>query len=188
VKPLAGTKRAVVEVLSSGAVSVMHLATHGTLASAERHDLTKGEVKLGGGESLFASEVQAMRLEQMELAVLSGCQTGTGEQQNWAAMKAGNVSESEGVVGWYRALIVAGARTVVASLWRVEDNSTKLLMERFYTNMLERKMSKGAALREAMLWLRGCEGKDGRKAYQQPMFWAPFIVVGDSFSTLDGDR
>jgi CHAT domain-containing protein len=173
----AGTKRAAFEALSSGAVSVVHLATHGTLATADKYELTKGELKMAGGQSLYAAEVQAMPLERMDLAVLSGCETGTGKQQNWDLMEAGNVTESEGVVGWYRAFLVAGARTVVASLWKVEDNSTRLLMERFYANMLT-KMPKGAALREAMLWLRQ------QKGYSDPAFWAPFILVGDAFSPL----
>jgi CHAT domain-containing protein len=165
-------------------VALWHVATHGTLAAAAKHDLTLGELVLAHGESLYASEVQSMPLKAMELAVLSGCTTGAGVRRDFGAGKAGNVSESEGVVGWYRALLVAGARTVIASLWKVSDQSTNQFMTRFYANLLaadgngKRTMSKGAALREAMLWLRAQSG------FKDPMHWAPFILVGDAFSPL----
>ena len=99
------------------------------------------------------------------------------------------------LMGLQRAFQVAGARTVVASLWSVPDEPTKVLMERFYANRWEKKMSKLNALREAQLWMlregrgdalvqRGIRrvgpapppAGDGRLP---PYYWAAFVLSGD---------
>src|SRR5262249_6213234 len=90
--------------------------------------------------------------------VLSACDTGSGE-----------VKLGQGVYGLRRALVVAGAETVVMSLWNVNDESTHLLMSAYYRNLLagQRRV---AALREAMLTLR--------RTHPAPHFWAPFLALG----------
>jgi CHAT domain-containing protein/Flp pilus assembly protein TadD len=91
---------------------------------------------------LTAEGLIGLRLEGLELAVLSACETGLGE--------AGG---GEGVYGLQRAFHVAGCRDVVASLWKVNDGATQALMALFYRNLWEKKMSAAEALRQAQLTL-----------------------------------
>ncbi|MFP2910961.1 CHAT domain-containing protein, partial [Pyxidicoccus sp. 3LFB2] len=90
--------------------------------------------------------------------VLSACDTGRGD-----------VKLGQGVHGLRRALVVAGAETVVTSLWQVNDDTTRQLMEAYYQNLLAGQ-GRASALREAMLWLRATR--------PHPHHWAPFIVLG----------
>ena len=89
---------------------------------------------------LTALEVAAQDLSGVELAVLSACETGLGA-----------TAGGEGLLGLQRAFQAAGARTLVASLWGVNDAATSVLMEEFYTNLWQRKMPKLEALRQAQL-------------------------------------
>jgi CHAT domain-containing protein len=98
-----------------------------------------GDVRQGGG-ILTAEEVAAMDLRAMDLAVLSACETGIGE-----------IERGEGVLGLQRAFHQAGTRTLVTTLWSVDDAATSVLMEELYTNLWQRKMPKLEALRQAQL-------------------------------------
>jgi CHAT domain-containing protein len=89
---------------------------------------------------LTAEEVQALDLRGCELVVLSACDTGLGA-----------LARGQGVLGLQRAFQAAGARAVVASLWKVEDAATRTLMEQFYTNLWDQKLPKLEALRRAQL-------------------------------------
>ena len=82
------------------------------------------------------------------------------------------ISRGEGVVGLSRAFIASGAGGVVASLWAVSDESTAVLMKRFYEEMFERKRPAGRALHAARLTLIS------DPAYAHPFYWSPFIVIG----------
>ena len=90
--------------------------------------------------------------------VLSACDTGRGD-----------VKTGQGVYGLRRSFIVAGAETVVTSLWQVEDQTTSTLMEAYYRNLLEGQ-GRATAMREAM--------RELRKTLPHPHYWAPFIVLG----------
>jgi CHAT domain-containing protein/Tfp pilus assembly protein PilF len=89
---------------------------------------------------LTAEEVQVLDLEGCELVVLSACDTALGTVEN-----------GQGVLGLQRAFLTAGARAVVASLWKVDDAATSVLMERFYTNLWVKKLPRLEALRQAQL-------------------------------------
>jgi CHAT domain-containing protein len=89
---------------------------------------------------LTAEDVESMDLRGMEMVVLSACETGLGQRHY-----------GQGVMGLQRAFQAAGARAVMASLWRVSDAATTVLMEQFYTNLWSRKMTKLEALRQAQL-------------------------------------
>ena len=86
---------------------------------------------------LTADELAFLPLGGVRLAALSACETGLGE-----------VAGGEGLLGIQRAFQVAGARTVVCSLWKVDDSATRLFMEEFYRNRLEKEMSTLDAFRE----------------------------------------
>lgn len=92
---------------------------------------------------ITADSLINLPLENLELVVLSACDTGLG------ATPAGG----EGCFGLQRAFHIAGCQHVLASLWKVEDAPTMLLMEEFYTNLWQRQMSKAEALRQAQLTL-----------------------------------
>jgi CHAT domain-containing protein/Flp pilus assembly protein TadD len=91
---------------------------------------------------LTAEGLVGLRLEGLELAVLSACETGLGE-----------AGDGEGVYGLQRAFHVAGCRDVVASLWKVNDEATQALMSLFYRNLWEKKLPAAEALRQAQLAL-----------------------------------
>jgi CHAT domain-containing protein len=93
-----------------------------------------------------------------QLVVLSACDTGRGD-----------VHLGQGVYGLRHAFIVAGAETVVMSLWKVNDETTCALMEAYYTHLLVGQ-GRATALREAMRWLRATK--------PHPHDWAPFIALG----------
>lgn len=115
---------------------------------------------------LTAEEVATLDLSGVEWAVLSGCDTGVGE------IRAG-----EGVFGLRRAFHVAGARTVIVSLWPVEDETTRQWMSALYENRLTRNLSTADAVREAsrsMLRLRRTKG-----ITTHPLYWAAFVAAGD---------
>ena len=89
---------------------------------------------------LTAEEVQSLDLRGTDLVVLSACETGLGRAEY-----------GQGVMGLQRAFQAAGARAVVASLWKVDDAATTVLMEQFYTNLWSKKLPKLEALRQAQL-------------------------------------
>jgi CHAT domain-containing protein len=91
---------------------------------------------------ITAEGLIGLRLERLELAVLSACETGLGEYGG-----------GEGVYGLQRAFHVAGCRNVIASLWKVDDGATQALMMLFYRNLWEKKLDAAEALRQAQLTL-----------------------------------
>jgi CHAT domain-containing protein len=114
-----------------------------------------------------ADELSALDLSNCELAVLSACDTNVGER------RAG-----QGVASLQRALRMAGARTVITSLWKVPDEATKDLMLDFYRRVWVEKKPKGQALWEAKLKLREAEDESGRQKYTT-RDWGAWVLTGD---------
>jgi CHAT domain-containing protein/tetratricopeptide (TPR) repeat protein len=112
-----------------------------------------------GDGILTAAEVADLDLSGTQMVVLSACDTGLGD-----------VRTGEGVLGLRRAFAMAGARTVVMSLWRVRDEATRELMEQFYT-ALNKGDRRADALRQAQL--------DVRRRWPRVRDWAAFICQGD---------
>jgi len=108
---------------------------------------------------LTLSEIYGLKLNA-DLVTLSACETGLGLS-----------FVGEGVIGLSRAFMNAGARAVIVSLWEVADESTALLMEEFY-RLLAQGVNKVEALAKAKDYLR-------QKGYENPYFWAAFILIGD---------
>jgi CHAT domain-containing protein len=111
----------------------------------------------------FASayEIVTMNLRGTELVTLSACDTGTGAQ----------VSFAHDVGSLQQAFLVAGAQSVVASLWKVNDQSTALWMKTFY-RVLGEGGSRSAAMRSAMTTVS--------RSYPNPVYWAAFALYGDA--------
>jgi CHAT domain-containing protein/tetratricopeptide (TPR) repeat protein len=147
--------------------SFLHFATHGILDAA--HPELSGLVfstvdPHGAGQPGFlsAGDVLALRFSA-DLVTLSGCRTALGRQ-----------IRGEGLVGLTRAFFYAGARRVLASLWRVDDAATAELMKRLYEGMLgQKRLAPAAALREAQLWMM----KQPR--WRDPYYWAGFVLQGE---------
>jgi CHAT domain-containing protein len=94
------------------------------------------------GGILTAEAIAGLPLQNLELAVLSACETGLGQ-----------VGGGEGVYGLQRAFHLAGAHNVIASLWQVDDQATAALMSLFYHHLWQKKQPPLQALREAQLYL-----------------------------------
>ncbi len=118
---------------------------------------------------LTALEASGLNLWGTKLVVLSACDTGLGEVHN-----------GEGVYGLRRAFVLAGAETLVMSLWPASDYSTRTLMTSYYRN-LKQGWGRGAALRRAQLEMLK------RNPQLHPFYWANFIQSGE-WATLDGKR
>ncbi len=192
-----------------GTFTVIHLATHGKIddRSPMNSRLLLSQDKLPDPTSassldgpaydgtLSAGEVMSTWKLNAELVTLSACRSGLGRQ-----------SGGEGFVGFAQAFFLAGSRSVLVSLWEVNDRATSLLMTRFYQNWLGKRpgldqpLSKAAALQEAKAWLRALTGAEVNSALSQisrgeirsrsrpapqshpfahPHDWAGFILMGD---------
>lgn len=150
------SKRNVTDSAEAARSRRVHFAAHGQIR--EGSAATSG-ILLASGSILSPADVLHLRWNA-DLVVLSGCETGLGPQLR-----------GEGILGFIRAFLLAGARNVAVSLWPVSDESTVSLMAGFY-----QRLSKGAdhadSLRQAKLDLI----RSGQ--YAHPYYWAPFVLAG----------
>jgi CHAT domain-containing protein len=107
---------------------------------------------------LTAEEVKSLNLKDTDLVVLSACETGLGDNL-----------VGQGVIGLQRAFMIAGAKSVIMSLWSVSDEKTQELMTLFYINLINNNMTKEDALHQAKLAMK--------KLYPEPYYWAGFILL-----------
>jgi CHAT domain-containing protein len=148
---------------------ILHFATHGLVSARypERSALVLASSGADGEDGfLQAREISDLKLD-CDAVVLSACQTARGR------LLAG-----EGVQGLARAFLYAGAHTVVASLWNVNDRRTADLMSAFY-RALSRRASKVEALRQAKLELLS------RPDSASPRNWAGFVLIGEGDEPID---
>ena len=115
---------------------------------------------------LTAEEIAALDLSSVEWAVLSACDTGIGE-----------VRAGEGVFGLRRAFQVAGARTLIMSLWSVEDEAAREWMKALYEGRLVKGLGTAEAVREASLKVLRERRAKGESTH--PFYWAGFVAAGD---------
>ena len=166
-----------------GAPSILHIATHGFFlpspaGQASSNPLLRSGLALaganrrsgGGDDGIFtALEASGLNLWGTRLVTLSACDSGIGE-----------ISSSEGVYGLRRAFVLAGAESLVMSLWAASDSVTREMMTAFYAG-LRRGLGRGEALRQAQLAMLK------RKGREHPFYWASFIQSGE-WGNLAGRR
>jgi CHAT domain-containing protein len=158
---------------------VIHLATHGFFlgsgckpdgAAAANPLLLSGLVLAGANQSrgagiLTAEEIAGMNLEGVDWAVLSGCDTALGEYM-----------AGEGVFGLRRAFQLAGARTVIMSVWPVEDRVTRLWMEALYRSRIADHKDAAQSVKQASLSLLRARRMAGESTH--PLYWGGFFAAG----------
>jgi CHAT domain-containing protein len=144
---------------NAAAFTYLHFATHGQFNADHPLDsalILAKDVSSDG--HLTVSKLYSMHLD-VDLAMLSACETGLGK-----------IANGDDVVGLTRGFLFAGASTVVASLWRVDDKATSALMTLFYEKLKDK--DKREALREAQIATR--------QTFPHPHFWAAFQLTGDA--------
>ncbi|ASC74111.1 tetratricopeptide repeat domain protein [Halomicronema hongdechloris C2206] len=168
---------------------ILHIATHAEFAPSRPED---SFIVLGNGERMSIKDIEVMQesLRDLHLVVLSACKTALGGT-------AGDGTEIAGISSYF--LAANRAETVIASLWSVNDDSTSLLMQRFYELLASGELTKAEALRQAQLSLLYdddtearlaaaragivVEARDGSQLpgtrLQHPYHWAPFILIGN---------
>jgi len=183
------TEQALVELADSSELArfdVLHFATHAlvderipersALVLSQRDLPDALDAALSGRRAhrglITAGEIARDWRLEAELVTLSACRTGRGPDVR-----------GEGLVSFAQAFLVAGARSVLVSLWPVDDRATSLLMGRFYEEWLGTRGTsshgKAAALRDAKRWLQTRGDDGGRCPYRHPFYWAPFVLFGD---------
>lgn len=166
------------KALSGQEIPIIHFATHGFFLESERklisdRSLVQSGLLLSGANYawqnmtipegvedgiLTAKEISHMDLRNTDLVVLSACQTGLGEITD------------EGVFGLQRGFKKAGVRTIIMSLWSVDDNATQLMMTEFYKNLTD-GMSKREAFIAAQKTVKTTPG------FEKFIYWAAFIML-----------
>jgi CHAT domain-containing protein len=127
-----------------------------------------GDGAYGDDAILTALEASMLDLDACDLVVLSACETARGTAES-----------GEGVLGLVTGFRIAGARRVIGSLWKVDDEATRMLMGRFYEGILRKEgpLTPAESLREAALWLRTQKGARGQ-SFDAPRYWAAFVAYG----------
>jgi len=178
------------QVKNTVSPTILHIATHGFFLpnldysdekilgfeteSAKQNPLLRSGVIMAGAASkdttiekkedgiLTAYEASLLNLQNTELVTLSACETGLGDQG----------MNGQGVYGLQRAFLTAGAKSVLMSLWVVDDNATKELMTNFYSEWIKNYSStnKRSSFRKAQL--------EVKKRYPSPYYWGAFVMIG----------
>lgn len=169
--------------------NIIHFATHAMFTTGAPED---SFILLGNGETIDMHDIRNLSLTNVDLMVLSGCQT---------AVSTLNLGQSLGdgveILGFGYQVQNAGVRAAIASLWSVDDGGTEVLMSQFYALLQQSSLSKSAALQQAQIALITGEqhfqlrdelirqrnlGDIPQLDTQQlthPYYWAPFILIGN---------
>ncbi len=138
------------------------LATGLALAGANSSQVTAGQIKSDG--ILTAMEIAAMNFHGTELVILSACETGSGE-----------LLDGAGILGLPRSFLIAGAESVVYTLWRITDAGTIDFVHEFYRQLFSGQ-SQASALREAKLSIIAQLRK--QHGHSHPLIWGGFVLQG----------
>ncbi|MGB3292011.1 MAG: CHAT domain-containing protein [Phormidesmis sp.] len=154
------TVEALEDEVRSRSFPIIHLATHGQFSSDPSQTFVLAwdrPIQVNELDNFLRTR-QTSRADPLELLILSACETAAGDER--ATLGLAGVA--------YR----AGARSTLASLWSINDESTALLMSQLYQALADRTLTRAEALRQAQLSLL----KNPR--YQRPMYWAPYVLLG----------
>jgi len=187
---LYGDKATEAEVKRINSPSILHIATHGyfladlsqmettkvlgvDISAAKENPLLRSGVLLANCDNVFdenfhpspnsengiltAYEAMSLSLDKTDLVVLSACETGLG-----------SVRQGEGVYGLQRAFLIAGAKSIIMSLWSVSDDATMQLMTLFYNNYAK-SGNKIQAFSDAI--------KQLKIKYKEPFYWSAFVML-----------
>lgn len=165
--------------------SLIHLATHAVFMPGKPED---SFILFGNGERLTLAGVRDWSLKNVDLLVLSACETALGTV----------LGNGEEILGFGYLMQQGGARAAIASLWSVDDGGTQALMDIFYTMLKRPNITKAEALRQAQIALitgnYSALGNDGNRIAKSianrlpvtvteyldhPYYWAPFIMIGN---------
>jgi CHAT domain-containing protein len=171
---LPGTRKLVDQAFSRSGTTrqmndfnIVHLATH---ASFVPGSATDSFILFGNGETASLKDVESWTLNQVDLVVLSACETGLG----------GKFGNGEEILGLGYQFQNRGAKAVISSLWRVNDGGTQALMDGFYTGLKTGQLTKAAALQQAQLGLIHPSPQIAVGGnFSHPYYWAPFILIGN---------
>jgi CHAT domain-containing protein len=152
------------EQIRESSSPLVHLATHGQFSSNPEETFIvtwDNQIKVKEFEDLLRVREEKVDAKPIELLVMSACQTATGDKR--AALGIAGVA------------VRSGARSTLATLWSVKDDSTVALIDRFYQQLAQptASVTKAEALRQAQISL--LHSKD----FNHPFYWAPFILVGN---------
>lgn len=169
--------------LSGTIIPILHLSTHGfslenTINKESNDPMRRCGLLLSSSQQawngiytpksedgiLLGEEIASVRLQENEIVVLSACESALGE------------ISSEGVWGLQRAFKKAGAKSLLMSLWKVDDEATKIFMVEFYRNYLS-GVSKHESLRIAQMHVRNYRDENGVLLFKDPYYWAGFIML-----------
>ena len=167
--------------------NVVHLATHAMFVPGQPED---SFIVFGNGDRVTLRDVETWNLPNVDLVVLSACQTGVG----------GFFGTGEEILGFGYLMQQAGAKAVMASLWAVDDAGTQSLMDAFYKALVQGNLTKAQALRQAQIALISSDSKalgqqrgiilaqqgvhnslpkEATVRFEHPYYWAPFILIGN---------
>nr|WP_315215256.1 CHAT domain-containing protein [uncultured Flavobacterium sp.] len=151
------TKQSIANIVNDNYKNDFYLKS-GLLLAGAQNTLNGKQPENSNNGILTAEEAKNLNLKDTELVVLSACETGLGDNL-----------VGEGVIGLQRAFMIAGAKSVIMSLWSVSDEKTQELMTLFYTCWIKKNMSKEESLYQAKLEMK--------KLYPQPYYWAGFVLL-----------
>lgn len=173
-------------VLQMNDYSVVHLATHAAFVVGKPEE---SFILFGNGSRATLRDVKKWRLPNVDLVVLSACETGLGDK----------LGDGREILGFGYQMQQTSARAAIASLWKVSDGGTQALMDAFYTALQNNKTTKTEALRQAQIALitgdyKALGGQRGLAVEERirnslpsrisdrlshPYYWAPFILIGN---------
>jgi CHAT domain-containing protein len=154
---------------------LVHFATHATgdetwlRESALVFGADANSATRESGDRLATTEIASSWRLDADLVTLAACQS-----------MIGPASKTDGFLGLQQALFAVGARRLLVSAWRVDDQATELLMRRFYQLLLarsDRPGSEALALADARRWVRDWTAPDGSRPYAHPVYWAGFVLI-----------
>lgn len=157
--------------INSESFNIVHIATHGQFSSNSNETFILAwdkPINVRDFDQLLQSENLQRSQRAIELLILSACQTAFGDQR--AALGLAGVA------------VRAGARSVLGSLWRVDDASTAELMKQFYQQLFQSntlQLKKAEALRQVQIKFIKGEIETNSEEYKKPYYWSPFIMVGN---------